>query len=301
MPYELVKNPNSNSKLIWISLIIFFVISIILNFTNIRSTIKKLLNRRKKEHFSKNSKDSKNSKNSKNSKDSKVSKDSKDSKDSKVSKKVLIKRNKSNIQETQNTYSLGVCSKQCCATGWPVPINLKERSGVNQSDVGTKYSTSNLTCNNGVMNTGCVCLTKGGKKALGNRGYIKDVPSGNGLLSQDHRVSALTLLEDQIPRPFNQILPGTDLVGSRTTSIDNVSGHFNNKYDVRLDKMRNVPSAQEIRKLPLQIPINSNTITFDYEDIDESRLEPNRPSYDNDQIIKHPIGLDDKNINVARF
>lgn len=52
-----------------------------------------------------------------------------------------------------------VCSKKCCFTGWPnsVPINDDR---VKDSDIGTKFSTSNMNCNDGINDTGCICVPK---------------------------------------------------------------------------------------------------------------------------------------------
>jgi hypothetical protein len=51
---------------------------------------------------------------------------------------------------------IGVCSQLCCYSGWPSSIQLKD-SNVKLSDIGTKYRTTNYTCNNGFQNSGCVC------------------------------------------------------------------------------------------------------------------------------------------------
>ena len=39
-----------------------------------------------------------------------------------------------------------------------------------------------MTCNNGVINTGCVCISDETKKMFNNRGFVKEVPMSNGLL-----------------------------------------------------------------------------------------------------------------------
>ena len=47
-----------------------------------------------------------------------------------------------------------VCSKNCCFTGWKNDVEVND--GVD----GSKYTASNLTCNDGNRNTGCVCFPK---------------------------------------------------------------------------------------------------------------------------------------------
>jgi len=56
-----------------------------------------------------------------------------------------------------NRYS-GICSKLCCFSGWPNSIIINDKN-VSQSDIGTKYDTTNYNCNNG-FTTGCICNKK---------------------------------------------------------------------------------------------------------------------------------------------
>ena len=57
-----------------------------------------------------------------------------------------------NINTLTNT-----CSPLCCYSGWPNTIIVKDKyNNLVQSDIGSKYTTSNYTCNNGVQ-TGCLC------------------------------------------------------------------------------------------------------------------------------------------------
>ena len=97
-----------------------------------------------------------------------------------------------------NSYNLGVCSKNCCATQWKTPINVTEKSNVDIKDIGTKYYTSNLTCNNGKIDTGCVCLNQNSMNMLSNRGNIDNIPSGNGLLNSDNTISAFKIMDDNM-------------------------------------------------------------------------------------------------------
>lgn len=50
-----------------------------------------------------------------------------------------------------------ICSQKCCFTGWKTDVQLTDNN-VKDSDVGTKYFTSNINCNNGVQDTGCLCI-----------------------------------------------------------------------------------------------------------------------------------------------
>jgi hypothetical protein len=50
-----------------------------------------------------------------------------------------------------------VCSKDCCSTQWPISdkIHVKDpRINMNE------YLPTNLNCNNGINDTGCVCEKK---------------------------------------------------------------------------------------------------------------------------------------------
>lgn len=52
-----------------------------------------------------------------------------------------------------------ICSKKCCSTEWPTPITYQDNS-VNYMDIGydKKFRTSNINCNDGKQNTGCICV-----------------------------------------------------------------------------------------------------------------------------------------------
>jgi hypothetical protein len=50
-----------------------------------------------------------------------------------------------------------ICSKKCCATQWPTSVEIDDNR-VNNSDIGKKLLTSNIQCNDGLYNTGCVCV-----------------------------------------------------------------------------------------------------------------------------------------------
>jgi hypothetical protein len=249
MPYELVKNPDSNCKIFWMSLMLF-----ICGFTLIK------LLKNKNEHF-------------------------------KTESKLKPKLN--------STYNLGVCSKNCCATQWPVPINLTEKSKVKSTDIGKKYFTSNLTCNNGIINTGCVCLTDKSKKALGNRGYIQNLPLGNGLLDEDNRRSVFKIMEDK-PRP-NILGQTTELTGNKNEK-NIVSGKNEYKYENRMNSNRSVESANDIAK-EFSMSINTNIIDWNNESINNALSETNISGNDIkevDSLLKKQIGYRDKDISVSR-
>ena len=50
-----------------------------------------------------------------------------------------------------------VCSKDCCSTQWPISekIQLKDPK-INMEE----YLPTNLNCNNGINDTGCICKKK---------------------------------------------------------------------------------------------------------------------------------------------
>jgi hypothetical protein len=52
-----------------------------------------------------------------------------------------------------------ICSKKCCSTQWPTTIDIIDDK-IKYSDIGTKYSTSNINCNDGITGAGCICLPK---------------------------------------------------------------------------------------------------------------------------------------------
>lgn len=118
------------------------------------------------------------------------------------------------LKPINQSYNLGICSKNCCATQWPTPINTDERSKVKKSDINKKYFTSNLTCNNGVINTGCVCLTNESKQLLTNKGNVQRLPMANGLLDEDNRNHVFKLYESI--QPYN-------LKNNLSTEINGIS------------------------------------------------------------------------------
>lgn len=50
-----------------------------------------------------------------------------------------------------------MCSQKCCFTGWHNNVIIKD-DNIDTKDIGTKYLTSNFNCNNGINNTGCLCM-----------------------------------------------------------------------------------------------------------------------------------------------
>lgn len=193
-----------------------------------------------------------------------------------------------------NTYNLGVCSKNCCATQWQVPINLTENSGVTKEMVGSKYFTSNLTCNNGTVDTGCVCLTPASKKMLGSRGYVQNLPTGNGLLEQDNRKSAFKIMEEKV-KDVSVMGQTTELTGSKNNSRE-ISGRSESST------YRSVESDKEIAT-KYSMPINNNIISWDNGEINnalsKSNISTNIVS-DTDKLLSRQIGFDSKYININR-
>lgn len=50
-----------------------------------------------------------------------------------------------------------VCSKKCCSTQWPTSKNTQIiDSRINEND----YLPTNLNCNDGINDTGCICQPK---------------------------------------------------------------------------------------------------------------------------------------------
>ena len=58
-----------------------------------------------------------------------------------------------NISNIENI----VCSKDCCSTQWPISgkIHVKDK----KIDMN-EYLPTNLNCNNGINDTGCICKKK---------------------------------------------------------------------------------------------------------------------------------------------
>lgn len=188
------------------------------------------------------------------------------------------------------SYNLGVCSKNCCSTQWPIPIDVTEDSGISIKDA-QKYLTSNITCNNGVTNTGCVCLTEQSKNLLEKGGYVKDLPADNaGLLLADNSISAFKIIEDQTPRPVNVIGQTTELTGSKSNTITGKDEH--------MDQYRYVNDEVDISK-QFSLPVNSNIIMFDNEKINDAQkkiITPISELTDIDKLVGSPIGQSDSNL-----
>ena len=58
-----------------------------------------------------------------------------------------------NISNVENI----VCSKDCCSTQWPISENIQVKDPKINMD---EYLQTNLNCNNGINDTGCVCKKK---------------------------------------------------------------------------------------------------------------------------------------------
>jgi len=210
-------------------------------------------------------------------------------------------------ENKKKTYNLGVCSKNCCTTQWPVPIDLTENSNVKLNDIGTKYITSNMTCNNGVTNTGCVCLTNESKNFFAKGGVQKDFPSGNGLLDQDNRISAFKIMEDKIPRPVNVLGQTTELTGSNKDEYI-VKGKNEYKFENRINSRRSVESESEIMN-KYSLPINNNMISWNNDEINKSLINTNIsgnffnevPPMSTKSILKSQVGYPTSDISVSRF
>jgi hypothetical protein len=65
-----------------------------------------------------------------------------------------------------------VCSKNCCSTQWNTNIDVTEKSNISIDEVNKNYNKTNMTCNNGIIDTGCVCVSKDAKD-------INIIPSKN--------------------------------------------------------------------------------------------------------------------------
>ena len=184
------------------------------------------------------------------------------------------------------SYNLGVCSKNCCATQWEVPIDLTERSKVNIKDIGKKYFRSNLTCNNGILNTGCVCLTKESRKLLNNKGYVKQIPIANGLLDADNRKSVWQLKDNLIDKP-TVLGQTTQLTGKPNEQII-ISGLVQDKKS----KHSSIDYDKDI-SANYTIPINNNMIQWDNDLINYTLLSSSNYSDSNfnksENSISKPI------------
>jgi hypothetical protein len=54
--------------------------------------------------------------------------------------------------------NFNLCSKSCCAPQYPPPFDVPEDHFVANSK--DNFVTNNYTCNNGMQDTGCLCMTK---------------------------------------------------------------------------------------------------------------------------------------------
>jgi len=50
-----------------------------------------------------------------------------------------------------------ICSKDCCSTQWPISENIYVKD--KKIDMN-EYLPTNLNCNNGIYDTGCICKKK---------------------------------------------------------------------------------------------------------------------------------------------
>ena len=49
-----------------------------------------------------------------------------------------------------------ICSKKCCSTQWPNTTNNSIDPNIDMN----KYLPTNLNCNDGIHDTGCICKKK---------------------------------------------------------------------------------------------------------------------------------------------
>jgi hypothetical protein len=67
------------------------------------------------------------------------------------------------------TLTFNMCSKSCCSSQYPPAIDMPVDPLVCNSK--QKFVSSNYTCNNGIQDTGCVCMTEDQAELLARRGY----------------------------------------------------------------------------------------------------------------------------------
>ena len=53
-------------------------------------------------------------------------------------------------------YQNAKCAMSCCHIGYTTMIVDDSNIGIKPSDIGTKYATTNINCDNGISN-GCIC------------------------------------------------------------------------------------------------------------------------------------------------
>jgi hypothetical protein len=61
-----------------------------------------------------------------------------------------------------------MCSKSCCSNQYPTPFDVPTNEMVCNSDA--EFVPNNMTCNNSMEDSGCLCLTKKQLGFLANRG-----------------------------------------------------------------------------------------------------------------------------------
>ncbi len=67
------------------------------------------------------------------------------------------------------TLTFNMCSKSCCSTQYPPPIDVPVDPLVCNSK--QKFVSSSYTCNNGLQDSGCVCMTEDQAELFARRGY----------------------------------------------------------------------------------------------------------------------------------
>ena len=192
------------------------------------------------------------------------------------------------------SYNLGICSKDCCSTQWPVPINQTAKSTMRSKYIKSKYITSNLTCNNGIKDTDCVCLTKESKKLLSNRGYVKQLPMGNGLLDSDNKQSVWQIMDNKIDKPL-ELGQTTQLTGNPKQQTI-ISG-------IIKDKTLKQSLIQDEKDITMNytIPIDNNVINWDNEKINDALTTNIRQSNNltkTDNLLKNPLGVSTLRSNI---
>lgn len=190
---------------------------------------------------------------------------------------------------SSKSFNLGICSKNCCATQWPVPININEKS----KRIPNNYVKTNLTCNNGITNSGCVCLSKETTQLLNNRGYVKQLPVSNGLLESDNRQSVWQLLDNKKDKPM--VLGQTDQLTGKSNNI--ISGFIKDKTL----KQSIIKTDNDIA-FNYTIPINNNMIEWDNEKINDTLIKNSDSNKVNisktDKLLKNPIGVNSLTSNI---
>ena len=62
-----------------------------------------------------------------------------------------------NNDTPMNNNDIIVCSKNCCSTQWPISDKIQVKDQKIDMD---EYLPTNLNCNNGINDTGCICKKK---------------------------------------------------------------------------------------------------------------------------------------------